>query len=297
MSNSFDNYFNSFGISVKGGLYIFDDNLGTSEMNRVISSLYALSSIERHARLTSIAIAKNIPESDLSIVNLDHLSYSEACLANAILEFKDAYYCDYMSIQQIYQAIDNAQSFVAFGRGPINDLEANIAYDIIAILEYENSELLRNEALLKLYDRLNHDNKQKALELTGHAIIDQPHELINGHVVTNNYPISHLYTVEQLSDMSLIEQTSNPLMIVNFAFEKEVDVFPYLHCPEAFEEWLYSESSLKQLPPEIQAGLGEVLGERFSLENRRQEFTNRKEQSNHKTVEEDVGYIFEDRDR
>jgi hypothetical protein len=297
MSESFDNEFGAFNIRVNGRFYISGSRLGTPVLNRTASALYALSAMERHACLTAMSITKNIPEFDLQKLRLDHLSYSESYLANAILSFRQTYYCDYMPIQQIYKSVDNAQAFISFGRGHINDLEANIAYDMIAIMEFENSELTREEALAKLYERMCYENKREALSLTQHVIIDQPHELIGGHVVLNDQPISQLQTLAQLKSMHASEQISNPLMIANFAFEKEINVFPYLHCPEAFEEWLYSESSLKQLPPEIQAGLGEVLGERFSLENRRQEFTNRKEQSNNKKVEEDVGYIFEDRDR
>lgn len=293
MSNSFENNFNSFGISVKGRLYVPDDNLGAPVLNRLSSSLYALCAMERHACLTSISIAKDIPEADLSMVRLDHLSYSEAHLASAILNFKDSYYCNYLSVQQIYQSIDNAQSFIAFGRGPINDLEANIAYDMMAILEYENSEFARSEALLKLYERMNHDNKRKALEILGHIIIDQPHELIDGHVVTNDCPISHLRSVVQLIEMSRSEQISNPIMIANFAFEKDVDIFPYLHCPEAFEEWLFSEPSLRQLTKEAQEGLGEILGSKYSLENRQAVIAQRKEQQSEQTLTEDVGYVFQ----
>lgn len=296
LSSSTDNQLNAFGMHVEGRMYISGQQNFTRVLNNKSLSLYTLSPMERHACLTAIGIASKLPKldnNDLARLKLDHLSYSEMHVAKAVMTFKQEYYCEYLSLQQVYQVVDNAQTFVALGHGLTNDLEANVAYDMMALIEYENSLLPKHDALKVLIERMDPEVKTRALNEIGYTLIDKPHEMIGQYIIFNDKPIYGLDSVDQLIEMPRDEQIANPLMIANFAFENEIDVFPYLHCPEAFEEWLYSESSLRQLTREIQEGLGEILGEKYSLENRRIVIAQRKEQQSEQTLTEDVGYVFE----
>jgi hypothetical protein len=47
------------------------------------------------------------------------------------------------------------------------------------------------------------------------------------------------------------------------------------------------------LTKEAQEGLGEILGSKYSLENRQAVIAQRKEQQSEQTLTEDVGYVFQ----
>jgi hypothetical protein len=117
--------------------------------------------------------------------------------------------------------------------------------------------------------------------------------MVDDYVIFNNMAIYAVDSIEQLSEMSPIQQIANPITIANFAFEHEMDVLQYLHRPSAFEAWLYSESSLRQLPREIQEGLGDILGSKYSLENRLSEIEKRTQVQSNQVIDEDVGYVFD----
>ena len=123
---------------------------------------------------------------------------------------------------------------------------------MIALLEYENSKLPKEQALERLYDRMDVEKKAMALSREGFALLDRLETRFGKYVALNDKPINSIGSLEKLNSMTPHEQINNPIAIASFAAEKGIDPREVLYYPDAFEEWLYSSASLKVLPIETQ---------------------------------------------
>lgn len=296
----YNDTYNRFGIEFTGTAYIRGNMVGITVIDDVATSFYPLSVVERHAFLTADKIMNEISTpDDIKKSTVIGPTHGMEQISKSIKDIQVHYGCEHLSVAEMLQVMDRVQTFIILGYGLETNLDANIAYDMAAILEHQNRDDANRK--LDLAKRLNRDEKARVLYESGFQIIGHDEYKCAQYIIFNNMPVNSIEHIDQLTQMSEYDQVNNPIAIINFAFENDINIIPYLKCPEAFNAWVFSEKYLQQVPEFIRNELGNLLGETYSNDNITRvinENQNRKEEIKAddicmQLIDNDCGYVFE----